>query len=308
MTIRRNGYDVTNRIDMSDVDAVRGALTSTLRQAYPRHPMTELELSFTYITRLFNGQVPGFRACDTPYHDLRHTLDVALAMARLIHGHDEIQPPALRLGVDHAQLGVICALFHDAGYIRKAGDRSRGSGARYTRTHVTRGAAHIRAFLPHIGMGSHAVAASRILHYSGYERKVASIRLASARYRLLGYMLGSADMIAQMSDRCYLEKCYTQLYPEFVEGGIAVRRDQNADASDTGHVVFASADDLIFKTPTFFGAASHRLETDLAGAYKYASQHFGGENLYLNEMHKNIAFAERLREQGVVRLRRRLPA
>ena len=38
----------------------------------------------------------------------------------------------------------------------------------------------------------------------------------------LGHLLGTADMIAQMADRCYLEKCRDRLYPEFVLGGVAV--------------------------------------------------------------------------------------
>ena len=32
---------------------------------------------------LFKGRFPGYRASTTKYHDLRHTLSVALAMARL---------------------------------------------------------------------------------------------------------------------------------------------------------------------------------------------------------------------------------
>jgi hypothetical protein len=40
-------------------------------------------------------------------------------------------------------------------------------------------------------------------------------------FRRLGNMLGTADIIAQMADRCYLEKCRDRLFPEFVAGGLA---------------------------------------------------------------------------------------
>ena len=49
-------------------------------------------------------------------------------------------------------------------------------------------------------------------------------------YRLLGNMLGSADIIAQMSDRCYLEKCRDRLFPEFVWGGLASAQGSGAES------------------------------------------------------------------------------
>jgi hypothetical protein len=302
MSARRNEFDVTDQVRTTDPEAVRCAVMAALAPLYGGRPLLALDTAFTHIVRLFNGEVPGFQRCDTPYHNLQHTLEVALAMARLIHGHDSAQAEGARLGDEHAQLGVICALFHDAGYIKREADRGRGSGARYTRNHVTRGALVLQSYLPQIGLSAHVRAAPKILHYSGYERPVARIRVGSLRYRLLGYMLGSADMIAQLSDRCYLEKCYAHLYPEFVEGGIAVK---HTDAGE--QVIFASAEDLIFRTPQFFESAQKRLDQDLAGAYHFADTHFGGENPYLTEMKKNVTFAEKLRAKQRVELRRKLP-
>lgn len=302
MAARRNEFDVTNQVQTTSPEAVRLAILATLSPVYGGKPLLALDSAMTHVGRLFNGQVPGFQRCDTPYHNLQHTLDVALAMARLIHGHEVAQSSASRLGEELAQLGVICALFHDAGYIKREADRRRGSGAQYTRNHVTRGGQMLQSYLPQIGLGAYAKVAPKILHYSGYERPVARIRMANIRYRLLGYMLGSADMIAQLSDRCYLEKCYRHLYPEFVEGGIAVKHTPAGD-----QVIFASAEDLIFRTPQFFATAQKRLDDDLAGAYRYAESHFGGENPYLSEIRKNIAFAEEMRNQKRVQLRRKLP-
>ena len=47
---------------------------------------TLLSTVFEDIIDLFFGKFQGFKASDTPYHNLRHTTDVFLAMARLIHG------------------------------------------------------------------------------------------------------------------------------------------------------------------------------------------------------------------------------
>ena len=111
--------------------------------------------------------------------------------------------------------------------------------------------------------------------------------MPSLRYKLLGSMLGSADIIAQMSDRCYLEKCRDRLYPEFVAAGIARKRHPDGEEE----VVFASGDDVVMKTPRFYEGATRRLDGDLGGAHLYAERHFGGQHLYLEELAKNIEFA-----------------
>jgi len=125
---------------------------------------------------------------------------------------------------------------------------------------------------------------------------VAKIRLPDPIFRLVGSLLGSADIIAQMSDRCYLEKCRDRLYPEFVAGGITRKRTDNGEV-----VVFASGDDLLRKTPGFYQNASRRLDEDLGGAYKFAQKHFGGTNLYMDAVRQNIRFVEKAGPQLVLR-------
>jgi len=122
-------------------------------------------------------------------------------------------------------------------------------------------------------------------------------------YRLLGSLLGSADIIAQMSDRCYLEKCRDRLYNEFVVGGIA---RQESEAGE--QVLFESAEDLLRKTPSFYRNATRRLEQDLGGTYNYAGKHFGGINLYMDAMKQNIRFVEESSGAGEIVLRRQPPS
>ena len=64
--------------------------------------------------------------------------------------------------------------------------------------------------------------ASMIVHYTGYELDLDTIELDDPRDTLCGHLLGTADLIAQMADRCYLEKCRDRLYKEFVLGGVAI--------------------------------------------------------------------------------------
>jgi lysyl-tRNA synthetase class I len=106
-----------------------------------------------------------------------------------------------------------------------------------------------------------------------------------------------------MSDRCYLEKCRDRLYPEFVAGGITRKRTVKGEV-----VVFADADDLLRKTPSFYANATRRLDQDLGGAYQFARVHFGGNNLYMDAVKQNIRFAERINQRGEIVLRREPPA
>ena len=154
-----------------------------------------------------------------------------------------------------------------------------------------------------ICMADMAQAAARTIHFTGYEIPVDRIKVPGPEFRLIGNLLGSADILAQMADRCYLEKCYDRLYPEFVRGGIARKRHE--DGSE--EIIFASAADLIFKTPRFYQGATKRLKQDLGGCYNYIEQHFGGQNLYFDELEKNISHARSIAVEGDISLLRRRP-
>jgi len=303
VNFRRSDFDVTNRINTTDPVCVKLEVGRIYRSLYHVESQA-LNRAFDDLVRLYIGQFPGYSSCDTQYHDLQHVLDVTLAMARLLDGYERSRGDGPHIDRELYQLGVICALFHDCGYIRKVNDTKHRSGAAYTATHVTRGGKFLRAYLPQIGLAHYAEVAPQLLHFTGYERAVDSIKLSDPMFRLLGTLLGSADIIAQMSDRCYLEKCRDRLYPEFVEGGITHKRTVKGEV-----VVFASAEDLLRKTPSFYQNASKRLDNDLGGAYNYAQVHFGGSsNLYMDAVRQNIRFVERTAkgEQEIV-LRRRPP-
>lgn len=301
MEYRRNEYDVANRIDTTDADQVSGAVCHIYEHLYQRDRPETMEQAFRDITRLYRGEYPGYHACDTHYHDLQHVLDVTLAMARLMDGCVRATHSGL-LDERLYEFGVLAALYHDCGYIRHRKDTKHFNGAEYTKTHVSRGGRFFEEYLVKIGMADLAPVASATLHFTGYEVPVNRIRVAP-EFRLIGNLLGSADILAQMADRCYLEKCYDRLYPEFVSGGIA--RQQKEDGTE--QVVFASPSDLIFKTPSFYDSARKRLQVDLDGYCKYVENHFGGENLYFSETDKNIRHAAEIKERRDMSLLRRKP-
>lgn len=302
MQVRRNDFDVTNRIQTTDTAAVQREIARLFRLLYPGAAHAGMDHAFADIARIYRGDYPGYLACDTAYHDIQHVMDVTLAMARLMDGYERSRRDTPALGVRLYQLGIVAALFHDVGYIRSTRDTTARNGAEYTLKHVSRGGAFLREYMPQIGMGEMAQAAAELIHFTGFEKRVADILIEDPLLRLLGSLLGSADIIAQMSDRCYLEKCRDRLYPEFVAGGIAVK------SSIAGmEVVFESGDDLVRKTPAFFDSAVNRLEYDLGGAYNYAATHFGGFNLYMHAATKNVHFARQISTSPDYSLRRTPP-
>ena len=286
--MRRSDYDVTDSIRVTDPLAVAAEVARIYKGMFGSPRPAELKRAFHDADLLYRGEHPDYCACDTGYHDIQHVLDVTLAMARLMDGYQRsLVNGSGRLTKPLFVVGAIAALFHDFGYLRRRQDHRHRYGAEYTMVHVSRGATFLRRYVHRLGLGREmAELAATLVHFTGYERAAETIRLSGARERRLGQMLGTADIIAQMSDRCYLEKCRDRLYPKFVLGRVAGEA--------------RSGDELVNRTPGFYAGAKKRLSLQLARSYDYATSYFGGENLYLDEMEKNVRHAERVAQVGAV--------
>lgn len=308
--MRRNDHDVTDRIRTTDLQQVSAEVMRLYRSLYKGTasgasgtPFGAIEQAFGDIGRLYRGEHPDYGPCETEYHDIQHVLDVTLAMARLMDGYERSRNGSPALPAACFALGAITALFHDFGYLRKRGDRRHRYGAEYTLTHVTRGSQHLHQYLPRIGLKRYANVGATLVHYTGYERPAETIALNDTLLRRVGHMLGTADIIAQMADRCYLEKCRDRLYPEFVLGGLAKRKLPGGRTQ----ILFSSGDDMVRKTPGFYMNAAKRLDLQLARAYEYAERHFDGPNLYLEEMQKNVRYAQAMVDAPNTDMLRRTP-
>ncbi len=301
---RRSEYDVTNQVNTTDPAAVNDEVRRVFLELYPDASTALISRAFADCARLYRGEYPGYRGCDTPYHNLQHVLDVTLAMARLMDGYERGCERLEAIGARLFGFGIVTALFHDIGYLRHRKDTRHRNGADYTLRHVSRGARFLERYMRDIGMPDLAQVAGRVIHFTGYEIPVQHIALPSPVFRLIGNMLGTADIVAQMADRCYLEKCRDRLYPEFVAGGLA-SAETGVERKST--VLFISAEDLLRKTPSFYRTAITRLTDDLGAAYHYVKTPLAGHNPYLHEVAKNIRYAERVAMKGDLGLLRRVP-
>lgn len=302
---RRNDYDVTNTVQVSNPVDVRNAVWELYAKAFPGASFDKLWLAFHDFERLFTGRYPGYLGCDTTYHDIQHTLDMTLALARLMAGYERSVDQCERLGAHRAQMAIITSLFHDSGYIRhEERDVDYVNGAEFTMYHVSRSADFLRRYLPELGLAKDAGIASMIVHFTGYELDLDEIELDDPRDIICGHLLGTADMIAQMADRCYLEKCRDRLYKEFVLGGVAVENARPGEYM----VRYKSGQDLLEKTPVFYQQVMRdRLNLKFNRAYRYIEVLYDGHNPYIEAIRVNITHLVRIISTGNWALLRRDP-
>src|SRR5579872_3674691 len=176
-SIRRSDFDVTNTVQVSSPDAVLDAVKLLFRPTWPTLDFQPLENAFRHFERLFAGEVPGFCGVDTVYHDRQHTLDITLALARLLVGYERQHDEGGRLGPQRALVGLITGLFHDVGYLRRRDDQDSRNGAEFTRTHVSRGARFLQEYMPELGLADCVHVACEIIHFTGYEVPFAQIKV-----------------------------------------------------------------------------------------------------------------------------------
>lgn len=295
---------MTDKVDVTDPAAVCAECVRLVRQLHPEARIDILEQAFRDFEGMFYGDDPQYLGCDTPYHDIQHSLDVTLATARLLHGYEHPRRNGSRLGSERMIVGLIVSLFHDCGYIRRTSEEGCDHGAEFTKVHVARGAGYLQEYLPRLGWQGFGDLASELVHYTGFEREVTRLDLGDASWNQVGYMVGTADLVAQMADRCYLEKCRDFLYPEFVLGGEA----EVAKADGSVEIVYASATELLGKTPLFYEhVVMPRLDGIFEESYRHAETYFGGRNLYMEAVQKNMQYLYRVLDADDFQLLRRRP-
>lgn len=264
-------------INMDDPYSVLTEVRHISSMMYPGIEFRPVEELFEDIIRLFRGDFPGYRKCNTEYHDLLHTTDTFLAVARLMHG-------AFASGHHFRErnivLGLISALMHDTGYLQTENDDT-GTGAKYTLQHISRSI----AFMDHYFRGKNYYSpddfdcCGKMLNCTGFSTIVGSIDFNSDETEFIGKILGTADLLGQMADRKYLEKLLF-LYDEFVEGNIRG---------------FENEFDLLKKTISFYDITKKRFEDELGGVNRYMIYHFRerwniDRDLYTEAIEKNISY------------------
>ena len=268
--------DVTGKIDTKDPNDTNKEVRKIYENLFGLALFDRVEYTLNDIVRLFEGKYPGYQKCDTGYHDLEHTLQAYLAAARIFDGL--IRETSARMPMEFVALGLIATIGHDTGFIKEIWDTD-GSGAKYTLTHVSRSNEFMAKYLLKSKFSSsHIQSVQNIINCTGVEVvDLSKIHFASEREKEAGCILGTADYLGQMSDPAYVEKL-PLLYDEYEEGHFPG---------------YDSAQDLLEKTPKFFeDVVMKRLIEEYRSVYRFAATHFGGKNLYIEGIRRNLELLE----------------
>src|SRR5260221_14560504 len=144
--MRRNDHDVTDKIRTTDLQQVSAEVLRLYHGLYNGTPSGAIERGFADIGRLYLGQHPEYKPCDTEYHDIQHVLDVTLAMARLMDAYERQRNGGARLEHEVFTAGGPGALFPQFGLLRPPPDPPAPPRGPYTATHRFSGPAVPRAF------------------------------------------------------------------------------------------------------------------------------------------------------------------
>ncbi|WP_126375625.1 hypothetical protein [Desulfovibrio ferrophilus] len=227
------------------------------------------------IVDLFEGRFEGYRGSNTKYHDLEHTLSVVLCTARLLHGcatdcgHRQLRP---------FLLGIISAYYHDVGLIQTKDD-TLGTGAKYTVGHEDRSIAFMREHLSKAGLSEQDLTdISDMIRCTILSASPDAIEFSSEQVAHVARIMGSADLLAQLADRNYLEKLLL-LFKEFEEAKLPG---------------YTSELELLHKTEAFYThVAKPRLDGPLGNMQRFMIRHFNrrwetNHDLYAEAIERNM--------------------
>jgi len=268
-----NDKQLSDLLYMRSSKAILEEVLGILEMLRPVPEPEPVITAFNTVVRLYEGRYPGYRACNTAYHDLQHTTETFLAMARLVHG---ALLNGRKISERNISLGLVAALFHDTGYIQEAHD-TEGTGAKYTVSHKERSADLLARYGSDKGFSGMEIAACRaMILCTDIGIDISVMTFPSAQIELLARLLMASDLMAQMADRIYLEKLLF-LYHEFKE----------ANVGD-----FASELHLLENTVGFFEFITKRLQKVLDELDRFMTSHFlarwnVGANLYQEAIKKN---------------------
>jgi hypothetical protein len=271
-----------------DPTAVEAEVQAACRAMFPDADPMFVPRVFGWAIECFTGNYRDYLAVDARYHDFEHTLQGTLCLVRLLHGRHlaEAQP---HLTQHMFQLGLVAILLHDTGYLKRRDD-TEGTGAKYTVVHVHRSADFAGQLLREKGLPASDIrAVQNMILCTGVNAAVGVIRFQNELERIVGWALGTADLLGQMAAADYVDKLPI-LYAEFAEAA--------AYSQDRTHFIamFSSADDLMQKTPTFWEKFVRlKLDQDFGGLHRFLNDPYpSGPNSYFERIEANI---ERLRNR-----------
>jgi len=271
------------QVDTKDAAVVEREVQSRYLAMFPSGDRDFVPRAFGWAIDAFTGKYRDYQAIDALYHNLEHTLQGALCMVRLLHGrHQANEHPALTQQM--LELGILAILLHDTGYLKKRND-TEGTGAKYTVVHVMRSAEFARELLQEKGFSEgEIISVQNMIRCTGVNADLSDIPLQSELEKIVGFALGTADLLGQMGAEDYVAKLPV-LYAEFAEAS----RFSGGNSGAVG--MFSSAEDMIQKTPGFWESyVRDKIELEFGGLYRFLNVPYpSGRNYYIDRIESHMA-------------------
>ncbi len=268
--------------DTGDVGAVTKEVKRLYQTMFPDGDAEFVSRAIGWTEVCFTGRHPGYQAIDARFHDFEHTLQGTLCQARLLFGRHRAGAEP-RITQSWFELGLLAILLHDSGYLKEAND-TEGTGAKFTFIHVERSTTFARQLLEAKGYSTPQTdAVQRMIQCTGVKVALSALPFAGEAERLLGYALGTADLLGQMAAPDYIAKLPV-LYEEFAEA--ARYEGQNARAT----FQFSSVQDLLRKTEGFWRHyVLPKLDHDFRGLHRFLNTPYpDGPNPYRDRIEANL--------------------
>ncbi len=258
------------------------AFEAAFRRLFPQASATLYPRVLDDVEAMFAGRYLDYQKSDTPYHDLRHTLEVTLCFAEIMEGRQAAAAePALEPRA--FELGLCTALLHDTGYLKLRADLL-GTGAKYTFTHVLRSCAVASSYLPPLGVTLEELdGVLGGIRCTGPGVRIDRLHFAHPLESVIGCAVATADYLGQMAAPDYLE-ALPKLFAEFEESDDYARVPK-------AQRLYKSVEELIARTPDFWRrSVLPKLENEFRGQLHYlASPYPAGPNPYLLGVEANLA-------------------
>ena len=250
-----NAKDIYRLLAVGSAEDVLSEVLEILKRISSDFNTEPIPIVFGAAQRIYGGNFPGYRACNTGYHDLRHAIERQIITA------------------------LVAAILHDVGYIQEEND-TRGTGAKYKADHEQRSMGFLSRHGFQFGLSDEEIAAGRaIILCTDMDTDITTSAFPSPQIELLGKLLGTADLMAQLAEQTYLEKLL-YLYYECKEAGVGD---------------YESEVDILRKSVNFYDVFEERLRTTLGGVDRFMQLHFASkwgidQNLYHEAINKQKTY------------------
>ncbi|XPS90369.1 hypothetical protein Dvar_83880 [Desulfosarcina variabilis str. Montpellier] len=274
---------LANLVDMDSPQAVLDEAIKIIGLFPQKTKPQRIRSAFTQTVSLYNGRWKDVSRCNTDYHNLKHVTDCFLAMVRLLHG---AAVSGIRFSFYQICQGLVSALLHDVGYLQHKED-TLGTGAKFTTSHVRRGMDFVQRHFAAFGLEQADVhACMTMIHCTDLGADLSAIPFPDQATQRLGKMLATADILAQMADRTYLEKLLL-LYFELDEACV----DDYVDELD-----------LLRRAEDFYLQMTDRFELRLDAFNRLMIHHFQArwdidQDLYQRSIRKQQKYLQAILQQ-----------